>query len=207
MNRGTIIAIVSAAAGVLVAGSIASVAVINAASGTAAAESIAVTAVADSVANPLPPVPQADTPAPQADTPAPRADTPAPQADTPAPQADTPAPEPRAISAADAATVVLTASGGNATEAQRVTHGGYDAWAITVTRADGSVVRGFVEATSGVIFDWNVVSGPTKATPSKSNGYESEENESDEHESDENESDENESDEHESDEHEGGDDD
>ena len=56
MNRGTIIAIVSAAAGVLVAGSIASVAVINAASGTAAAESIAVTAVADSVANPLPPV-------------------------------------------------------------------------------------------------------------------------------------------------------
>ena len=191
MNRGTIIAIVSAAAGVLVAGSIASVAVINAASGTAAAESIAVTAVADSVANPLPPVPQADTPAPQADT---------------------PAPEPRAISAADAATVVLTASGGNATEAQRVTHGGYDAWAITVTRADGSVVRGFVEATSGVIFDWNVVSGPTKATPSKSNGYESEENESDEHESDEHESDEhesdeNESDEHESDEHEGGDDD
>ena len=179
MNRGTIIAIVSAAAGVLVAGSIASVAVINAASGTAAAESIAVTAVADSVANPLPPVPQADTPAP----------------------------EPRAISAADAATVVLTASGGNATEAQRVTHGGYDAWAITVTRADGSVVRGFVEATSGVIFDWNVVSGPTKATPSKSNGYESEENESDEHESDENESDEHESDEHESDEHEGGDDD
>ena len=200
MNRGTIIAIVSAAAGVLVAGSIASVAVITAASGTAAAESIAVTAVADSVANPLPPVPQADTPAPQADTPAPRADT-------PAPQADTPAPEPRAISAADAATVVLTASGGNATEAQRVTHGGYDAWAITVTRADGSVVRGFVEATSGVIFDWNVVSGPTKATPSKSNGYESEENESDEHESDEHESDENESDEHESDEHEGGDDD
>ena len=193
MNRGTIIAIVSAAAGVLVAGSIASVAVINAASGTAAAESIAVTAVADSVANPLPPVPQADTPAPQADT--------------PAPQADTPAPEPRAISAADAATVVLTASGGNATEAQRVTHGGYDAWAITVTRADGSVVRGFVEATSGVIFDWNVVSGPTKATPSKSNGYESEENESDEHESDEHESDEHESDEHESDEHEGGDDD
>ena len=193
MNRGTIIAIVSAAAGVLVAGSLASVAVINAASGTAAAESIAVTAVADSVANPLPPVPQADTPAPQADTPAPRADT--------------PAPEPRAISAADAATVVLTASGGNATEAQRVTHGGYDAWAITVTRADGSVVRGFVEATSGVIFDWNVVSGPTKATPSKSNGYESEENESDEHESDENESDEHESDEHESDEHEGGDDD
>jgi hypothetical protein len=186
MNRGTIIAIVSAAAGVLVAGSIASVAVINAASGTAAAESIAVTAVADSVANPLPPVPQADTPAPQADT---------------------PAPEPRAISAADAATVVLTASGGNATEAQRVTHGGYDAWAITVTRADGSVVRGFVEATSGVIFDWNVVSGPTKATPSKSNGYESEENESDEHESDEHESDEHESDEHESDEHEGGDDD
>jgi hypothetical protein len=193
MNRGTIIAIVSAAAGVLVAGSIASVAVINAASGTAAAESIAVTAVADSVANPLPPVPQADTPAPRADT--------------PAPQADTPAPEPRAISAADAATVVLTASGGNATEAQRVTHGGYDAWAITVTRADGSVVRGFVEATSGVIFDWNVVSGPTKATPSKSNGYESEENESDEHESDEHESDEHESDEHESDEHEGGDDD
>ena len=186
MNRGTIIAIVSAAAGVLVAGSIASVAVINAASGTAAAESIAVTAVADSVANPLPPVPQADTPAPQADT---------------------PAPEPRAISAADASTVVLTASGGNATEVQRVTHGGYDAWAITVTRADGSVVRGFVEATSGVIFDWNVVSGPTKATPSKSNGYESEENESDEHESDEHESDENESDEHESDEHEGGDDD
>ncbi len=207
MNRGTIIAIVSAAAGVLVAGSIASVAVINAASGTAAAESIAVTAVADSVANPLPPVPQADTPAPQADTPAPQADTPAPRADTPAPQADTPAPEPRAISAADAATVVLTASGGNATEAQRVTHGGYDAWAITVTRADGSVVRGFVEATSGVIFDWNVVSGPTKATPSKSNGYESEENESDEHESDEHESDEHESDEHESDEHEGGDDD
>ena len=79
---------------------------------------------------------------------------------------------------------MLAASDGKATDAKQVTHGGYNAWAITVSRADGSVVKGFIEATSGVIFDWSVVSGPTQAAPSKPYG--------DEHENEENENEENE---------------
>ena len=156
MNRGTIIALVSGVAGVLVAGSIASVAVINAASGAGPTDTVAVAAVTDSVTNPPAPAPQAQTLAP-------------------APQAQTPAPAPRTISAQDAAATVLAAAGGEAIEAQRVIRGGYDAWAITVSRTDGSVVRGFVEATSGVIFDWNSISGPAQAAPSKNSGYENDE--------------------------------
>jgi hypothetical protein len=89
---------------------------------------------------------------------------------------------------------VLAASGGKATDAKQVTHGGYSAWAITVSRPDGSVVKGFVEVTSGVIFDWSVVSAPTQASPSKPYGdedeneeYENEENENEENEKEENE--------------------
>jgi hypothetical protein len=99
---------------------------------------------------------------------------------------------------------VLAASGGKATDAKQVTHGGYSAWAITVSRPDGSVVKGFVEVTSGVIFDWSVVSAPTQASPSKPYG---DEDENEEYENEEYENEENENEENENEENEGGDDD
>ena len=34
--------------------------------------------------------------------------------------------------------------------------GGYDAIAVQIERADGSVVTGYVESTTGVVFDWTV---------------------------------------------------
>ncbi|CAB4686851.1 unannotated protein [freshwater metagenome] len=213
MNRSTGIALVSATAGVLIAASIAGVVIINAASSPATADSIIITSAASAQSTTAPTL---DANAPQdivfsspalpeimINPPSPKANksrdaaTPAETpATTPAesPAANSASPSVRDITANDAAAIVLAASGGKATDAQQVTHGGYNAWAITVSRADGSVVKGFVEATSGVIFDWSVVSGPTQVAPSKNNGGEQD-------------GEQNDANEHEGNEHEGGDDD
>ncbi len=179
MNRVTVIALVSATAGVLVAASIASVVIINAAASPVATDSIIITSAA-SAQSTITPTPAANAPQdivfsspalPEITINAPSPKTSrSTNAATPAATPATPAA--REITATDAAATVLAASGGKATHAKQVTHGGYNAWAITVSRADGSVVKGFVEVTSGVIFDWSVVSGPTQAAPSKPNGGE-----------------------------------
>ena len=205
MNRSTGIALVSATAGVLIAASIASVAIINAASSPTTTDSIIITSAASAQGTTAPAL---DANAPQEivfsspalpeimiNPPSPKANKSANVANPAATPAETSAtPLARDITANDATASVLAATGGKATDAKQVTRGGYSAWAITVSRADGSVVKGFVEATSGVIFDWSVVSGPTQVAPSKPYGdeYENEENENEENEGDE---------------HEGGDDD
>ena len=205
MNRSTGIALVSATAGVLIAASIASVAIVNAASSPTTTDSI-ITAAASAQGTIEPAL---DANAPQEivfsspalpeimiNPPSPKTNK---NADAATP-AETPAtPLAREITANDATASVLAATGGKATDAKQVTRGGYSAWAITVSRADGSVVKGFVEATSGVIFDWSVVSAPTQVAPSKPYGEENE--------NEKNENEEHEGDEHEGDEHEGGDDD
>lgn len=194
MNRSTGIALVSATAGVLIAASIASVAIINAASSPTTTDTIITAAV--SAQGTIEPALDANAPQeivfsspalPEITITAPSPNT------SKSANAATPAtPAAREITATEAAATVLAASDGKATDAKQVTHGGYNAWAITVSRADGSVVKGFVEATSGVIFDWSVVSAPTQAAPSKHNGGE-QDGEKDV--------------EHEGNEHEGGDDD
>ena len=217
MNRSTGIALVSATAGVLIAASIASVVIINAASSPAATDSIIITSAASAqstmapaleanapqdivFSSPALPEIMIKVPSPKTNKSTNAATQAATPAETPAatpaqtPAANSAAPSARDITANDAATIVLAASGGKATDAQQVTHGGYNAWAITVSRADGSVVKGFVEATSGVIFDWSVVSGPTQVAPSKNNGGEQD-------------GEQNDGNKHEGNEHEGGDDD
>ncbi len=42
----------------------------------------------------------------------------------------------------------------------KTTRDGFKAWAVRVKRSDGSVVVGFVDIASGIIFDWTVQSGP-----------------------------------------------
>ena len=42
----------------------------------------------------------------------------------------------------------------------RITRDGFKAWAVKVKRSDGSIVVGFVDIASGIIFDWTVQAGP-----------------------------------------------
>lgn len=84
------------------------------------------------------------------------------------------APSTRSISADKAVSIVLNATNGGVVQsAQSTTHAGFDSWAITVKRADGSIVIGYVDRATGVAFDWVVkqeAPAPTP-TPSQSSGY------------------------------------
>jgi len=69
---------------------------------------------------------------------------------------------------------VLTATGGGVTRfVSPESHGGYDAWAVQVLRHDGSIVTGYVDRVSGVIFDWKVdqeAPKPTQGSSGSSSG-------------------------------------
>jgi hypothetical protein len=77
---------------------------------------------------------------------------------------------------------VLKVAGGRATSVTATRHGGYSAYAVKVTRNDGSVVIGYVDRTSGVVFDWLKLSGapagpaaePSSAEPSPTASQQSE---------------------------------
>lgn len=160
MERSTIIASVIAGAGIIIAGSVAGTAAINAAASNdpdptssqllAAPAVIAPVPVADLA--PLPdfttePLPEIDEPG-AVDQPA-KADATTPDA-APAVQA--------ALPREQAVALVLAATGGGSTQdVRKVTRAGYEAWAVTVQRPDGSVVTGFVDRASANVFDWRVV--------------------------------------------------
>ena len=57
------------------------------------------------------------------------------------------------------ATVVAKAPG-QVTSVRLARRQGFTAWAVTVQRNDGSVVVGYVDARSGIIFDWAVLRPP-----------------------------------------------
>ena len=94
------------------------------------------------------------------------------------------APSARSISADKAVSIVLNATkGGVVQSAQSTTHAGFDSWAITVKRADGSIVIGYVDRATGVAFDWVVkqeAPAPTP-TPSQSSGYDDDHDDDDDH--------------------------
>lgn len=200
MERSTIIASVIAGAGIIIAGSVAGTAAINAAASSepdptssqllAAPAVIAPAPVADVA--PLPafitePLPEISEPS-AADQPA-KADAATPDA-APAVQATLP-PE-------QAVALVLAATGGGSTQdVRQVTRAGYEAWAVTVQRPDGSIVTGFVDRASANVFDWRVVQAApvTVAYTDEDEGEEYEDD--DEHENEHEESD---HDEHEGDE-------
>jgi hypothetical protein len=93
----------------------------------------------------------------------------------------------RSISVDKAVAVVLDATNGGVVQsADKASRGGYDAWAITVLRSDGSVITGYVDRSSGVAFDWVVVrEAPTpsaSSTSSSDDDHKSDDHESDDHE-------------------------
>ena len=78
-----------------------------------------------------------------------------------------PTPEVREMSGEKAVEVVLQATGGGtARSVEKTTHMNYQAWAVQLVRHDGSIVTGYVERSTGVIFDWVVnQEAPAASTP------------------------------------------
>ena len=71
---------------------------------------------------------------------------------------------------------VVDATSGKVTKVDSLNHNGIDAFSVTVKRTDGSVVTGYVNKSSGAVYEWAVV----KEAPVKQ--YEEEEYEEDEYE-------------------------
>jgi uncharacterized membrane protein YkoI len=214
MQRGSVIAVVAAAAGILVAGSAASVAVINAAnSGTSdvgepivAASVAAIEPVSDSQEVVLPDPAVDDAPLPKVIVPSPvgtpgvgseSSSEPDDEQTTKARVTATPAPTPTetnaapsakptatpdVISARQAKDAALAATPGTVLGTSLVKHAGYEAYAVQIRRADGSVVTGFVEANSGVVYDW-VVDQPAP-TPTPTATYDDDDGYDDDHDDD-----------------------
>ncbi len=190
MERKSIIAIVGAAAGVLVAGSVAGVAVINAASAsTTKPEAMVLTAAAQLQSAPveLPELPVTQMPsAPEV--------TSTPEVGGSTPLQSATKISANKISAKAARAAVVNASGGSVLKTSRVVLDGFDAYGVQVARTDGSVVTGFVDSKSGVIFSW-VVDKEAPAVVAKYAGedeseneeYEEDEYKDEDHESDEDE--------------------
>ena len=75
-------------------------------------------------------------------------------------------PEVRTIAVDKAVAMVLNATNGGVVQnAKKASHAGYDAWAVTVLRHDGSVITGFVDQVQGVVYDWAVVKEAPKPAP------------------------------------------
>jgi hypothetical protein len=189
MERKSIIAIVGAAAGVLVASSIAGVAVINAASAsTSKPEAMVLTAAAQLQSAPvvLPELPVTQMPS------APKVTGTPDVTSTPEVGGSTTLQSAAKISdnkigANAARAAVVNASGGSVLKTSRVELDGFDAYGVQVARTDGSVVTGYVDSKSGVIFSW-VIDKEAPAVAAKYAGddeYEEDESENEEYEEDE----------------------
>lgn len=183
MERKSIIAIVGAAAGVLVASSVAGVAVINAASASTTKPEVTVlTAAAQLQSAPveLPELPVTQMPSASEVT-----STPEVGGSTTLQSATKISANKIGAKAARAA--VVNASGGSVLKTSRVVLDGFDAYGVQVARTDGSVVTGFVDSNTGVIFSW-VVDKEAPAVAAKYEGdeeYEEDESENEEYEEDE----------------------
>jgi hypothetical protein len=98
------------------------------------------------------------------------------------------------IGAKAARAAVVNASGGSVLKTSRVELDGFDAYGVQVARTDGSVVTGYVDSKSGVIFSW-VIDKEAPAVAAKYAGddeYEEDESEKDEYKDEDHESDEDE---------------
>lgn len=198
MERSSIIAVVGTVAGVMVAGSVASVAVINAAAaGTTKPETVSLTALQQGQELLDLPAVAADPMAidvPAIDIPAAGATASAVASSQGANQSTTTLTTSQGISAKQARSAVRQATGGSVISTSLGKHQGFDAYAVKVTRPDGSVVTGHVDSKTGVIFSWVV----NKEAPAPVATYaDDDEYEGDEHEDD---------DEHEEEEHDNDDD-
>lgn len=190
MKRSTALVGTAAAAAVLVAGSVAAMAAINtAASSAPAIESVAVVADQPTAVGSLPPIEIAPLPeiipldadaqprpvivdAVESTSKQPTVTSSAKSGTAAKPKIASSAtpmtestPQSRSISADKAAEIVVGQVEGKAQVADvtRTQHDGYDSWAVTVDKADGSRLVGyvFVGATGADVYDWKVVKEPT----------------------------------------------
>lgn len=91
---------------------------------------------------------------------------------------------------------VVDATNGKVTGVETVTYNGVDAFAVTVKRTDGSVITGYVDRSTGDIYEWVVV----KAAPAPVKQYEEDDDDDDdEYEGEEEDDDEDEEDERDND--------
>ena len=157
MERKSIIAVVAGTAGILMAATVAGVAVVNAADSGTVAEPASVVA-----AQPLTPNAVVE-PSPWSGS---TESMPLPEIVIPGSGlADDPG---SPITANQARSAAVKAADGNVLGTQRVQHAGYDAYAVQIKRADGSIVTGYVEASTGVVYDWVV----NQAAPAPQAAYE-----------------------------------
>ena len=63
-------------------------------------------------------------------------------------------------SAKQARAKALAAAPGTVLSVKKGTRSGYPAWAVSITRSDGSIVVGYVDVKDGIAFDWTVASSP-----------------------------------------------
>jgi len=206
MQRRSAIAVAGAVTGVLIAGSVASVAVINAASSSTISDEAPIVA-ADVIEQPTGQIvesapgvepsqlPTIVIPEPIEITAEAVTDersvavaeqpTPTQTASQAEVEATTEPVQvaPSTISARQARQAATAATPGTVLATSRVEHSGYDAYAVQIERADGSVVTGYVEATSGVVFDWVIdkkVPAPT-ASYADDDDYEDDRDDDDDH--------------------------
>jgi len=69
------------------------------------------------------------------------------------------------ITPRQAESTVLNQTQGTIVSTTSVTHAGLDAFAVQISRPDGSVVTGYVDASSGTVFEWVVNKQATPAKP------------------------------------------
>ncbi|CAB4761948.1 MAG: hypothetical protein F2702_07115 [Actinobacteria bacterium] len=63
-------------------------------------------------------------------------------------------------SAKQARAKALAAAPGTVISVKKGTRSGYPAWAVSITRSDGSIVVGYVDVKNGIAFDWTLTSSP-----------------------------------------------
>jgi hypothetical protein len=185
MKSSTALIGTAAAAAVLVAGSVAAMAAVNtAASSASTIKNVSVVADQPTAAGSLAPIQMAPLPEivrPEAAEPVivDAVDTTsAAPSSVPSAKSGSASPKPkvqssatpmsqqaRSMSADKAAAIVTGQVDGKATvtDVSRVQHAGYDSWAVTVDKADGSRLVGYVftGATGNDVFDWKVLKEPT----------------------------------------------
>lgn len=62
------------------------------------------------------------------------------------------------------ALVLSQVPGGHVTDVRGTRHGGYEAFAVKVTRPNGSILTGYVDRDSGIVFDWKQAAAPAVTT-------------------------------------------
>jgi len=190
MKRNSAIATTVAVTGVIVAGSLAGIAMV-----TATAETSSPTPPIIMVAQgqPDPVFEAAELPELNIETAAPTAN---PTPGNPPSEQLVPTPETNTISAKEARAAVQLATEGSVTGVKKTERSGASAFAVTLSRPDGSVVTGYVDASTGVVFDWVVntpapqpTAGMTDESSTKSDDHDEDDHDEDDHDDDDDEDD------------------